>query len=456
MLDALKQLSLNVKKTIEEGISNATIQSEEEVYFRWRIDKFQYTDKGVTESGGHGEYITKPSWFRATIKLGESIKQSREYASALEHLTNVFGESNMLSQNIGYFIRKLIHQFLRDSKFEEEDINQLITTFLKELHGEALKYGAEVKLQGIVLQPDRIEPDSGIILRQTKIEDLEKEQPTYSFMDQRFLSPPSAVLNIELLGRGVGEIQRRIEQAMAILRLFKVGSVKYTSYRMYSESITDLMASGTLTGSEREAALETSLVTQGEVQKLKKFWQTINHLTPQNFFGSGVTKTDYIPIAYERYSDALLQNSILERRIANAMMGLEAIFLKGGGNQELLYHLKVRISKLFGLLGYDPHETKRIIGDAYRVRSLFVHGGYLSYKKKKKLEEKYKNVKNLLLSLLDYLRISIIVMIFSNKEKDEFIDLIDNSLIDSKQEEQLKRDISMAKESIGGEKQPCV
>jgi hypothetical protein len=58
--DALKQLALTVKITIENDISNGTIQPEEEVYLKWKVDKFQYTDTGITDYGAHGEYITKP------------------------------------------------------------------------------------------------------------------------------------------------------------------------------------------------------------------------------------------------------------------------------------------------------------------------------------------------------------------------------------------------------------
>lgn len=50
----------------------------------------------------------------------------------------------------------------------------------------------------------------------------------------------------------------------------------------------------------------------------------------------------------------------------------------------------------------------RIINDSYKFRNLFA-----------------------------YLRISIIIMILSKKEKGEFIDLIDESLIDVKSEKQL-------------------
>jgi hypothetical protein len=446
--DALKQLALTVKITIENDISNGTIQPEEEVYLKWKVDKFQYTDTGITDYGAHGEYITKQSWFRATHKIQESIKNTNEYFSSLEELNNVFGKSDALSHSLENFVGRFIHQCLSNSKFDETTTDIIIATFLKDLREEPVKYGTNVELEGIVLQPERIEIAEGITLRQPNIEDLEKEFPEHSFRGH-FMPQPSAILNIEFLGRHANEIQRRVGQAIAILRLFKVGSAKYTTYHKYSDSMTDIMDRGTLTSGDTSAALETSLITLEDAPKLKNFWSKMSESIPKSFYDIGITKSDYTTIAYNRYSDGLLQSGIFERRIANAIMGLEALYFKPEGEmQELAYRLRIRVSKLLSLLGYDPYEVKERVNEAYGIRSIFLHGGHLDYKKKRKLESKYKDVKTLLLSVLDYLRISIIVNILILKEKEEFIDLIDDSLVDRKKEELLNSVISGAKEFV--------
>jgi len=447
--EVLKRLALTIKRTIDDGIYKGTIKPDEEVFFRWKIDKFQYTDKGVTEESGRTEYITKPSWFRTTFRLTELIKKSDEYSYALEHLTTIFDKGNVLPQALEYFIRKLIHEHLHNPKFEESDIDALIKIFLKDLCEEPVKYGAKVELEGIVLRPEMVEPIHGITLRQTKIEDLEGEFPVYSFIHPPFLHTPSAILDIEFLGRRANEIRRRVEQSIAILKLFKVGSVKWIRYRMYSDSITDVMAHATFTSGRTETALETYLVTEDDVPKLKKFWQTMSDVLPRSLFEPGMIKTDPVTIAYNRYNDSLFQNGVLERRIANTVMGLEALFLKSGEVHELAYRLSFRISRLLSLLGLDPHEVRKIVKDAYSVRNIFAHGGHLSYKEKKRIESKYKNVMNFLRLLLEYLRISIIIVMLSDKEKDELIDLIDDSFVDEKQEDLLKSVIRRAKDVIG-------
>lgn len=447
LFDALKQLALTVKKTIDEGISNGTISPEEEEFRRWKVDKFQYTDKGIIESSAHDEYITKKVWIKATHKLQESIEKSDEYSLTSEKLSAFFGKNDTLSNGIGKFVGKIIHQYLNDPKFDDADIDALITTFLKDLHEEPVKCGANVELDGILMQPEKIDVVDGVTIRQPKIEDLEKEYLTENFM-MHFLPHPSAILNIEFLGRQPREIQRRVVLATTILRLFKVISVKYISYRMYSDSMTTFVG-GTLSSGDTLAALETYLITLEDVPKLKHFWIRVSDSIPESFYDTGITKIDYTTVAYNRYSDALLQNGIFERRVANAIMGLEALYFKPEGEmQELAYRLRIRVSKLLSLLGYNPYEVKERVNEAYGIRSIFLHGGHLDYKKKMKLESKYKDVKTLLLSVLDYLRISIIVNMLILKEKEEFIDLIDDSLVDRKKEDLLNSVISGAKEFV--------
>jgi len=443
--DFLRKFALAVKTKVNEHISTGAVQPDNETYFHWKVEKFRYTEKGVTEHSAHSEYITKKSWFRAIIKLEEIIKKSNEYAFTLEYLNKILGKTDKSQYYLDRFLSTMISQYLEVETTKESDVDQLITTFIKDLREEPVKCGAEVELQGVALQPEKIQPIFGITLRQTKVEDLERETLVAGFMIESFLPNPSAIMKIELLGRGIQVIQKEVEKAIAILRLFKVGGVKWTTHHLFSESITDIVGGRITSG--QAPALETYTIEEEDIPKLKKFWKIMNDSIPDSFYWTSPT-TDHLTIAYKRYSDSLLENGLLERRIANAVMGLEALILKPGEIQELPYRLGVRVSKIFALLGYDPHETKKAIIGAYKVRNLFAHGGQLSYEGKKKLESRYKDPKNLLLSILNYLRILMIVMMLSKREKDEFIDLVDNSLIDRKYEEQFNGVISQAKEVL--------
>lgn len=444
----LKQLALSVRRIIEDFKFKGSIKPEIEVYFRWKVDKFEYSDEGITKLSRHGEYISKPSWFHSIFKLVECIKKTSEYTLALEHLNeSIFHKGDLASYTLENFVKRLLHEYLFKPKLDEASIETHIITFLNELKRKPVSCSAMVELDGIILNPDNIELSSGIILRRTRIEDLEIEFHRHSFMPFHLLLPPTAILNINFLGRQPIEIQREVEKSIPILRLFKVGSVKWIRYRMFSDSIINPI-SGTLTSSGTELTLEKYLITEDDGPKLKKFWQIMSEVIPRSFYELGKVKMNYLTVAYNRYNDSLFKNGVIERRITNAIMGLEALFLKSGEIHELVYRLSLRVSKLLNSLGYNLHKVKEIITKSYRVRSHFVHGGLISRNKKRKLASKYGNLKNILQQLLNYLRTSIIIMILVDRRKDEFIDLIDKALIDKQKEKILNDIVSRVKEPL--------
>ena len=150
------------------------------------------------------------------------------------------------------------------------------------------------------------------------------------------------------------------------------------------------------------------------------------------------------------YKDAILKNpESVERRIADCMMGLEAIFLRDGGEQqELSYRLRLRTARLFGMIGRDPFKIKRFIRDGYEIRSRFVHGSILNHDDVEKYEEKYGKMEDFLLKLLDILRSSIVVSLVINVRKEKLIDLIDNSFLDEKNETDLRNVLRESRELL--------
>jgi hypothetical protein len=232
----------------------------------------------------------------------------------------------------------------------------------------------------------------------------------------------------------------------ALLRLFNVGSVNWISYDMSSDSLLDPFGAGTMGSGARPAALDTYVIKSEAEPNLKRFWEALNVLLPKDIYDFH-KQISHITLAYDRYTDGLLQNGMVERRIANAVMGLEALFLEE--TQELSYRLGLRISKILSMVGRNPLEVREVIKEAYAIRSAFAHGGHLTYKAKQKLDRKYGDVKKLLLSILDYLRLSIIIMILSRVSKEELVDLIDDALLDSDRQQQLQSRVSDAKALVG-------
>lgn len=438
----LTELVLAIIKAVNDGISHGTLKPEAESYEEMKVQKFVYSDDGITDFSAREETIIKPSWFRASRAVLEHAKKLPEYAAATQIIGEAFGEDNV--QHVESFANKVIHRCLYESTVNPDAFLTIVTNFLKNLQDEPVKYGANIALEGIVLRPDRIEIDSHTVLRKSTIEDLEKPIARYETALSRGLRPiPTAFLQFEFLGRYANEVQRKVAQSIAILRLFKVGSIIFSSYRLFSDSVTDFMASATLTAGQTEAAYEKCLLLPEDSAKLRKFWATLIKSIPNSFSDVSSTKNDHLTIAYNRYCDSLVHDGVLERRITNAVMGLEALFTKPTGEmQELRYRISTRASKLLRCVGLNQYEVRGVIKDAYRIRSIFAHGGQLTYDQKKRLESKYKDVKTILLSLLEYLRVTLVVMILLSKGKNELIDLIDDSLIDHEKEDQLISDMS--------------
>ena len=444
----LQKFAETTLKIVTDAKANATIQPEQESFWKWKLNEFEYGESGITKSQATGQYVTEIAWWKAFIALGKAVSETAEFAAALNASKQNF--PGVTTQDFERFKDAILNNCLsREGAGEAQRENdETIRRFLNDLSGGLVLYKAKVELQGVTLQPPDISLDAGISIRQPVRKDLEKTLPPIGLWSHT-LSNPSAILEVELRAtRGRGALlQAEIERCVALLRLFNVGSVKWVAYETRSESLLDMLGQGTLYGGGSSSALENYYIDADSEGVLKRFWHTMSALLPKDVYALHSKQVNHITLAYDRYSDGLLQNGIVERRIANAVMGLEALFLEEA--QELSYRLGLRIAKTLSLLGRNPLEVREVIQDAYAIRSAFAHGGHLTYKAKKKLESKHGEVKKLLCSVLDYLRLSTIVMILSRISKDEFVDLVDDSLLDANKHQQLQNRVSDAKTLVG-------
>lgn len=268
---------------------------------------------------------------------------------------------------------------------------------------------------------------------------------------------PSAILNIECLANDVSELQKYEKNGVALLRLFKLGSVKEIRSKHNSDSIIDIVAQGTITNGFPVRNYENYSIYKKDELKLKEFWNKLFEILP-NSFGLN-PKIDYLTIAFNRYNDSLFESPIHEKRVAEAVMGLEALFLKSKDDLGNQYKLSIRIAQIFGLIGHDSIKTKRTIQEAYKIRNRFVHGGHYKMDEITKMENNFirkkkfhilddkQTMSDFIRNIIEFLRVSIILIILirngesdtaEDKMKKVFIDSIDDSLIDKDKEKELK------------------
>ena len=147
-------------------------------------------------------------------------------------------------------------------------------------------------------------------------------------------------------------------------------------------------------------------------------------------------------VAYDKYKDSLEQG-VIEKRISDAIMGLEALYLTEA--DELPYRLSMRAAKVLSLVNskYDPAQVKNNIRDAYnRVRNKYVHGETLKAETKKRLEQQHGSLTQFAITIIDYLRASIVAFL-KRPNKSGFIQNIDDCFLDSKKEAEIVKSIFM-------------
>ncbi len=420
-----------IQDTINEGKKDGRLIPQKMFYQKWILNNFKYTDNGVEYGGAGTQPFTRNEWSQAKLVLEDYLKKSQKYQALCSKLKSMI---NGNSEKLFHIFASKLMQKLLDGK-SSSDIQQLKTIFIKEIKNKPIVTRVSNALVGIVIRSPKIVINDSISLRQVQKDDLETETDIYmnGFMYRH--PRPSAFLEIEGYTTD-SNLYKKEQLSIVILRLFKVGSVKSIQSKKYSEHLAQGLE--TSYSNVSTAISNVMLIKEDEEQALRHFWQSIENYIPKSFVEYSFSDSNFSDIAHRRYIDALLKADTEEFRIANTMMGLESIFLKDDGElQELSYRLRLRVAKIMSNFGYDPFETSKIIKDAYQVRSSFVHGGLLSYKNKKKLVEKYKSMNNLIEKLLDFLRLSIITSITVNVSKEELIDTIDDSFLDSKSQERL-------------------
>ena len=341
---SLLKLVGTIQKIVAAAKEKKTIAPEDETFFQWKVRDFQYTDAGIKNAGADGNYVTKRTWFRASLVLEKEISAHADFESALADLEKVYPATSGADRHLSTFVQVIMYAALEneDEATVRREAGSTTKRFIDELSGAPVANRAKVEVVGITLQPQLISLEPGVTIRQPKKEDLETISRPFDFMQQA-IKNPSAIIDIELRSARPqnAALQAKVEQCIAALRLFNVGSVKWTTYEMSSDSLLNVMRQGTLGSGDRGGALETYLIRREDETRFQQFWHTLNLKLPKDIYDVQ-KQISHLTLAYDRYSDALLHNGIIERRIANAVMGLEALFLEE--NLELSFRLGVRIS----------------------------------------------------------------------------------------------------------------
>jgi len=441
-LDKLKEhlhrLASKAIQVAKKALEERRIQPHEEPYFKWKIRRFKYTEEGISYSQAEGQYVTSKSWDPAVFILSAEIANTEEYRAVLESLPKP-PEGRYPTEHIDSFLTNLLKKFLEAEDFKQEVIDNLIETFVKDIEGKSTSFTAEVELCGITLGPQRIDIAEGICLKKPTCEDLEIKIPVYELSVRPTIGPPSpsAIMIIDMTAQKPQEVQKAVKKAVTILRLFRVGGVDFNYCRIVCDTVIRFGSLGQSPGTPWHP-MQHYMLRERDIRRLRRFWKDMDKVLPEYLYW-GSNSGNSIKIAYERYSEALLNQGPIEQRIANLMMGFEAVLLRPEEQQELSYRLSYRAAKLLSLLGFDAIDVARKIKEAYDVRSRYAHGGQLTQKKLAEINKRVGSISALFRDTCDYLRITLLIAIFANKSKEEFVSDIDRALLDRKAEKDLRQ-----------------
>jgi hypothetical protein len=448
METSLEKLVSLIADLSRKAIALKSIIPREEILFNWELEDFKYTEKGAQNSKAHGKETIKKDWFFASRKLSDEIVKSAEFKEAEGIIKKEYPQSTDPQYDLHRFCDSILPIYLEQpQKQNRKAVINVIRRFIRDLKREPIIVSASFNVYGIALESNKIKLADGIVIRRTVKEDFEVLTMAHSLGSQIPYTPyHSAVLKIDLnLSRDKlnnSEFQILADKYIALFRLFRVGGVHYTSYRMFSDIILPPFFTGMMTmNANKNLSANPYFVKKSEEKVLHNF---LNNLQPpKDIYHFLEKKVNHLTIAFDRYSEALLENTYPERKITNVVMGMEALF--SSDSIELNFRLSTRVSKVLSFLGQDSLKTKETLLMAYKVRSTFSHGGHLDTGMKNKLEREYSSVDNFLYLIANYLRIGLIVMLSCGLTKENLIKLIDNSLIDSEKNKELKLCITKVK-----------
>src|SRR6266446_2187636 len=293
VVSSMRQLVQRILEGVHQEIAAGNAEPEEELYFRWKCDRFDYTEKGATDGGSTSDYIHRKSWIRASKELNEKLLTTQEFTNARELITAKFPEVPDPRQALYNFCQRLVSTCFESGGVPDAaTIKRIEDRFVGDLQNSPVTFRSRVELQGITLESAIVTLGNSVVLRQTRQEDVEipARVSMMGFLSNHHdrTNLPSAILDVELQAdpQPTGILQRKVDQYVAILGLFGVGGVRALKYTLSSDSIIHLHPSGTLHSSPRHLARDILYIRKSDEDRLKRFCSALSVAIPTELYHS--------------------------------------------------------------------------------------------------------------------------------------------------------------------------
>ncbi len=435
VLTALSPLRARLTTFVDVGLASGELQESLELFLRWEAVNPRATETGPEITQSSRKSIVRPTWTGARLKVLTAAHSWPEYTSADSALPVQIGWMRSVTD---WFTLNLTDTLLTDRTRPCPAASRLVQQVTAVVEGQALKARATVDLGGILVASPGMELELGttrVTLRRPELTDLQPELNEHmAMLEGRELrhNTVSAIASIDMEWSSPTASRTEVERLQSLLRLFVVASARYL--RVNEELTSPLHEDmGTLTVGPDEHSYERATIEQGDLEKLQALASTVWTKLPIGPVGPPEAEPTPVTTAFRRYCDALLRDgTILERRFASAVMGLESLYLPAKQDGELSFRLRTSVGRMMEALGFDGRRVEAEVAFCYGVRSAYVHGGHLSGKLRASGEKQFGDLLNLLRRLLNYLRISIVVSLALDLPKEALLGTIHDAMISAK------------------------
>ncbi|WP_124559106.1 HEPN domain-containing protein [Pedobacter sp. KBW01] len=413
---------------VQNGSESQTVQYRE-------LEGYTYAADGPRYARATYQSRIKRTWLQAGLILSEPIMQCPEYTSAEAYLADQYKHQYTPTWFKNYLFQ-LVALLCEYSDAKENGMaDELDNRLIASLYGNELPITITIQLQGLLLESRAIGLADGITLRQPVQSDFEQIiDPLKS--DFSHTLDVTAILEIKGASKkdDTSALDKLAEQIVCKLQLFCTCSIHEISYVLEQKSLNQNRTSHR--GQNRfNFVFSAVTLKSADERKLKDFIQDLS--LPAQLTTPRYQHQDFLTSAFDRYNESLLEKVALERRITNAVMGIEALL--SAEKQELSFRIQTRTARLLSLLDEVPAlEIRRILATAYSVRSNYAHGGFLDNKAKGKITRDFGELDTFAKAVIDALRKLILIFISIAADKTYMLQLIDDSLIDELSLEQLR------------------
>lgn len=396
--------------------------------------------------------------------MDNELQTLPEFEEAAQQVMNEFKAPEHAVKKIGLF--SLLRKIMKESpngQITHDNIASYVQLFIDGYESYRsnipIVWNVSLWLGNIYLESNEIEIEQGVFLRRPTTDQLADVQPKENHVSEfdkmtgrglisgAILSFSVAAGKSPVVGLYPEKITQQIERWLNIFRLLKPTDLIVVYQTVKPVSIFEHPISETMAQPQdkfwigkvehRETSSFKLCLKAEEEEILQTFIKNIKPALKEISYKTYLSGSSY-DLAFHRYNDSLLKTEVSAYKILSAMTSLEALL--SDGSTEITFKIRLRVAKLLSYFRFNPLEVSEKIKNAYNIRSKLVHGSKLEDKDKDLLEF----ARHCTHEIINYNRICLLIALQLKKtfDKQKLIKQIDNSLIDTASDIELKKIIN--------------